>query len=70
MRASGIFLCFAQKIYIYYYWTKSILQWQLLTLASVHLNNFTFFLFYTSIRIVVLTVVLLIQPFYFVMHYL
>ena len=53
-----------------YFWTKAILQWQLLTLASVHLNNFTFFLFYTAIRIVVLTVVLLIQPFYFVMHYL
>jgi len=59
-----------KNIYIFYFWTKSILQWQLLTLASVHLNNFTFFLFYTSIRIVVLTVVLLIQPFYFVMHYL
>ncbi len=64
------FFSVLHKKYIYYFWTKAILQWQLLTLASVHLNNFTFFLFYTSIRIVVLTVVLLIQPFYFVMHYL
>jgi len=64
------FFSVLHKTDIYYFWTKAILQWQLLTLASVHLNNFTFFLFYTSIRIVVLTVVLLIQPFYFVMHYL